>query len=220
MSAAEGQTLTEHDPKDAEAGGTTPDLKALRQKREGEIQRRWVTELINKKRNVSNIELSLTAITVAVTVLKTSLSQLGEQVGSQIGGGTPIEVLDISVAVGFIAIAIATLQIPRQFTETLIYSNQDALRLLALLGASEGFVVMCFRRVILRTMIRAAIMGLGISAIGYLIISPILHLWVPSTLTSFLVDVGATALLITGFIVIVSLLVRLKIKGLFRDYGY
>lgn len=196
------------------------DLGALKQSRAGSIDQSFVHKLIHRGRNTANIELSLTAITVAAVLCKISISELSAQLASLAGGDAAARAFDVSIAVGVLGLAIATFQIPRQFAETLIYANQDALRVLELVGASSNFVVRCFGQLILRAMVRATAIGLVVSAVAYLVVAELLQLYVPVTRTYFLYDVGFALAVIVVFIVIVQMNVRSKVRRFFDDFRY
>jgi hypothetical protein len=70
-----------------------------------------VYRLIDVKGSLSTIEITLTAITVAVIVLKISFAELATQIAALLTGGSARLFLDVSVAVGFVAIVVATFQI-------------------------------------------------------------------------------------------------------------
>lgn len=188
--------------------------------RDTEIDPRRLRNLIQMERNVSSIELSLTAITIAVIALKFSFGMLSAQLAALGGIDSSERLFDVSIAVGFIGILIATLQIPKQFAETLIYSNLDALRLMSLLGASKRFVAYSFERVILRSLMRGVVAGLFISGFAYLVISELMQLWVPTTRTFFVREAVEVGVVVACYFWVVALIVRRKINLLFEGYRF
>lgn len=203
------------------AAGTprpAPDLSRLRAIRVGSLDENSIHKLIDLKSSLSTIEITLTAITVAVVVLKVTVAELAGQLGALMTDTAARQMLDVSVAVGFLTIVIATLQIPRHFTDALIYANQSALRILLQVGATPDFVATCFARVIRRSMIAAAAGGLALTAGLYLIVAEVARIWVPATRTGFLLEVGEAALVILVFIVVVNQLVRRKVKRFYSNF--
>ncbi len=171
-----------------------------------------VYELIHLERNAATIELTLTAITVAVIVLKVSFSELSKQMAALLAQQEVRTALDVSVSVGFMAIVVATIQIPRLFTDALIHSNQDALKIMSLLGATPSFIVRAFRKVVWRVMLKALISGLTISGFLYLAISEIAQIWAPSTRTQFLFELAESLAGIGAFMIAVQFLVAHKVR--------
>ncbi|MDX2259579.1 MAG: hypothetical protein NW205_11770 [Hyphomicrobiaceae bacterium] len=210
----------DYDDDDAESPSRPelpPDLRRQRATRVmGRLDEKSVHKLIDIKGSLSTIELTLTAITIAVIVLKVAFGELSAQINSLVAGGTARQVLDVSVSVGFLAIVVATLQIPRHFTDALIFANQSTLRILFQVGATPAFVARCFGQVILAAMVRAVGYGLVASAILYLAISEVAQLWVPVTRTFFLLDVAEVVAAIGVFILVVHLLVRWKVEAFYR----
>lgn len=164
------------------------------------------------------IELTFIAITVAVIVLKVTISELSTQIGSAISGGDARRLLDVSISVGFIAIVVASLQIPRHFTDALIHSNQDAMRILQMVGATPNLVASCFALVVLRSMVRAAWKGLFVTAILYLVISELAQWWVPVTRTYFLREVAEAVAGIVVFIGVTHVMLQAKVRRFFARY--
>ncbi len=196
-----------------------PDLSRQRSTRVGGvIDEHSLHNMIDIKSSLSTIELTLIAITVAVIVLKVAVTELSTQVGSAISGGDARRLLDVSISVGFIAIVLATLQIPRHFTDALIHSNHDTLRILQMVGATPQLVAKCLAKVVLRSMIKAAWKGLVITAILYLVISELAQWWVPVTRTYFLREVAEAFGGIIAFIVVMNFLLRAKVRRFFAGY--
>lgn len=194
------------------------DFSRLRATREGSLDETSIHKLIDLKSSLSTIEITLTAITVAVVVLKVTVAELAGEVGALMTDDAARQMLDVSAAVGFLTIVIATLQIPRHFTDALIYANQNVLRILLQVGATPDFVATCFARVIRRSMIAATVGGLVLTAVLYLIVAEAARIWVPATRADFLLEVGEAALVILVFIVVVNKLVRRKVKRFYSNF--
>lgn len=208
---------TAYEPEEPSRARNVRDLGILRQSRQGKTDSRYIDRIIHMRRNISNIHLSLTAVTALAILFKISLTELTTQVSSLTAGGTAARIFDVSIAVGFVGILFAAFQIPRHFIETLFYSNQDALRLLAMMGATESFVAARFRRRIIWDMIQATFWGAVISGGLYLLFSEILQIYVPVTRTYFLYDTAYALLTIVGFIVVTDVMIRWKIAHMFRE---
>lgn len=189
-----------------------PDLSRLKTpRRVAELNEKTVHRLIDLKSNLSTIELTLTAITIAVIVLKVTFGELSVQIGAAMSGAAGRQLLDTSIFVGFVTIAVATLQIPKHFTDALIYSNQDTMRILQMVGATPRFVANCFAKVVLGSMLKAAWKGLLVTAVLYLVVSELAQLWVPVTRTYFLREVLEAVVGILVFIGVMNLLLRRKV---------
>ena len=198
-----------------------PDIDLSRQRSArvgGAIDERSLHNLIDIKSSLSTIELTLIAITVAVIVLKVAVTELANQLGSAMSGGEARRLLDVSISVGFVAIVVATLQIPRHFTDALIHSNQDAMRILQMVGATPRLIARCLAGLVLRSMLKAAWKGLVVAAILYLVISELAQWWVPVTRTYFLREVAEAVCGIAVFIVAMYILLRVKVSRFFASY--
>ena len=164
--------------------------------------------------------MSLIAIVVASIVLKTSFNELAAEISSLLSGGRASQIFNTSVIVGFVTIVYSALQIPRHFIDTLIYSNKDTIRILALLGAEERFLIRAINTTLRGIILRATIKGLTASAVLYVTVSELLQLYVPATRTSFLYDVLETMIVIGVFIAVTSLMVQIKVRNILRAAMY
>ena len=119
--------------------------------------------------------------------------------------------------IGFVTIVYSALQIPRQFIDTLIYSNRETIRILSLMGAERKFLIRAINETIRAIIVRASIKCFTVSAILYVTVSELLQLYVPATKTSFLYDALETIIVMAAFIVIISEMVSFKVGRILRS---
>lgn len=182
--------------------------------RSGSVERRKAEELIDVKSSLSTIELTFIALVIASVVLKISVGELAAQMKAGSGKGV---FFDVSVSVGLISIALASIQIPRHFTDALIHANRDSLRILQIVGATPRLVSRILERVVSKSLFRAAWKGFGLSAVLYVVIAEVAQIWVPVTRTFFLREVAEVAIAAAVFMLITIVLIRWKVLSFYKN---
>lgn len=206
--------------RNAETTREIPDLLSrIGDRRQGEITQKNLHKLIDVSKNLSTIELTLTVIVVVVVILRVAVADLIGQFDSLLSNGDARRLFDVSIAVGFLGIILAAVQIPKNFADAIVYSNSDAMRIFMVTGASPNLVARCFANVVLSSMAKAAWKGLVVVAVLYVSISEVAQIWVPVTRTYFLREVAETFVGIGVFIFSMHFILKRKVMNFYENFG-